>query len=65
MRGLKLLAATAIVRLSLVAPLVGAWIETAHADHPLDHADVAPLVGAWIETTRLKYDHHLAASHLS
>ena len=34
-----------------VAPLVGAWIETAgYTDSHTDRIRVAPLVGAWIET---------------
>ena len=35
-----------------VAPLVGAWIETAMVRAACAFAAVAPLVGAWIETTR-------------
>ena len=36
----------------MVAPRVGAWIETSpRAPRPLT-ADVAPRVGAWIETVR-------------
>ena len=34
----------------LVAPYVGAWIETAVISLVPSHADVAPYVGAWIET---------------
>ena len=33
-----------------VAPLVGAWIETADKAHVPPNYGVAPLVGAWIET---------------
>ena len=33
-----------------VAPLVGAWIETADTDNSTPPSFVAPLVGAWIET---------------
>ena len=37
-------------RLHLVAPRVGAWIETKDGDYcPFDQ-QVAPRVGAWIET---------------
>ena len=40
---------------SVVAPLVGAWIETkAYCDQMINEA-VAPLVGAWIETTSKGY----------
>ena len=35
---------------SLVAPFVGAWIETIHCRHHLHCGTVAPFVGAWIET---------------
>ena len=35
----------------IVAPYVGAWIETKEAALTLDQAGVAPYVGAWIETT--------------
>ena len=34
----------------LVAPLVGAWIETSVRDDIFELKTVAPLVGAWIET---------------
>ena len=34
----------------LVAPHVGAWIETAIGDYTGAAASVAPHVGAWIET---------------
>ncbi len=34
----------------LVAPLVGAWIETSSEMPYLKSQKVAPLVGAWIET---------------
>ena len=33
-----------------VAPLVGAWIETAFSSYYYSMLLVAPLVGAWIET---------------
>ena len=34
----------------MVAPYVGAWIETRNWDKPEIGAGVAPYVGAWIET---------------
>ena len=34
----------------MVAPRVGAWIETAHGTLYAPAARVAPRVGAWIET---------------
>ena len=34
----------------IVAPLVGAWIETVCRGIPHSYRLVAPLVGAWIET---------------
>ena len=37
-------------KIGLVAPLVGAWIETAIIRLYPRRVDVAPLVGAWIET---------------
>ena len=37
------------VPVSLVAPLVGAWIEIFRMAWKYRSADVAPLVGAWIE----------------
>ena len=36
--------------LTLVAPRVGAWIETPASPDDLKLSDVAPRVGAWIET---------------
>ena len=36
--------------MGIVAPLVGAWIETSNNDIFYNQAYVAPLVGAWIET---------------
>jgi len=36
----------------MVAPRVGAWIETIPTGRDLAAAVVAPRVGAWIETTR-------------
>ena len=38
----------------MVAPCVGAWIETKYGNKILPlHASVAPCVGAWIETTKV------------
>ena len=49
-RGLKLCLLFSQVWVLLVAPRVGAWIETAvHCSHILSRG-VAPRVGAWIET---------------
>ena len=36
----------------VVAPRVGAWIETKNIASVYDPSKVAPRVGAWIETTR-------------
>ena len=36
----------------LVAPHVGAWIETQDHNNKYHHPGVAPHVGAWIETFR-------------
>ena len=35
---------------SIVAPFVGAWIETAYGRQLFPEFLVAPFVGAWIET---------------
>jgi len=35
---------------SVVAPRVGAWIETIYPTNAPEDATVAPRVGAWIET---------------
>ena len=50
-RGLKPISlCLSLIRL-VVAPLVGAWIETHKLEYDKAHATkVAPLVGAWIET---------------
>ncbi len=37
----------------IVAPRVGAWIETYNYSRGVHGADVAPRVGAWIETLSL------------
>ena len=39
-----------MVLLVLVAPRVGAWIETYYKNFMFNVANVAPRVGAWIET---------------
>ena len=39
----------------VVAPLVGAWIETELKKQMRIEDDVAPLVGAWIETLLVGY----------
>ena len=49
-RGLKLKISGVTSLFALVAPLVGAWIETTYAEKELVILKVAPLVGAWIET---------------
>ena len=48
-RGLKL-NAIKLRRLLVVAPYVGAWIETRFNELPCGRCEVAPYVGAWIET---------------
>ena len=48
-RGLKLLVTTLSVTF-LVAPYVGAWIETRSCNNTPNAPTVAPYVGAWIET---------------
>ena len=50
MRGLKLKIIRVISFHCLVAPLVGAWIETDSTIDINPQINVAPLVGAWIET---------------
>ena len=37
------------IKLTIVAPLVGAWIEILFDNLRFENVDVAPLVGAWIE----------------
>ena len=49
-RGLKLISGNLQVEGSLVAPYVGAWIETLNYDIEGNANGVAPYVGAWIET---------------
>ena len=55
-RGLKLLLCPTIPE-HIVAPYVGAWIETQHSDIPHKVHAVAPYVGAWIETTFVECYH--------
>ncbi len=55
-RGLKHLIAEAMC-LCIVAPCVGAWIETAMANQRQAEASVAPCVGAWIETQQRCWHH--------
>ena len=50
MRGLKHSTFLGVGKSRQVAPLVGAWIETAPEMQPVNPMSVAPLVGAWIET---------------
>ena len=49
----------------LVAPLVGAWIETRNGRIPQAVCKVAPLVGAWIETILCASESPLYKSHPS
>ena len=49
-RGLKLRFCFCFLFLRLVAPFVGAWIETWLCLNSKDLPRVAPFVGAWIET---------------
>ena len=50
-RGLKLQRVSLLVLTQLVAPRVGAWIETSFKVYPSILNNVAPRVGAWIETS--------------
>ena len=50
-RGLKLPPIVEGITGLIVAPLVGAWIETDLGSYKIAKSGVAPLVGAWIETT--------------
>ena len=52
-RGLKLTLSVGTLRTDLVAPHVGAWIETEKERKARVKAAVAPHVGAWIETNLL------------
>ena len=49
-RGLKQELVSYSIRISRVAPRVGAWIETLNNQRILAEQSVAPRVGAWIET---------------
>ena len=49
-RGLKQCLQKKVSATTLVAPLVGAWIETLYSQLDCRFTGVAPLVGAWIET---------------
>ena len=49
-RGLKHFQIVFLYLRCLVAPCVGAWIETPSSPDDLKLSDVAPCVGAWIET---------------
>ena len=50
-RGLKLITGTPVNLACAVAPLAGAWIETALTHYHTVALLVAPLAGAWIETS--------------
>ena len=51
-RGLKLMIRQISIPLVIVAPFVGAWIETLNLPVQFSFNFVAPFVGAWIETER-------------
>ena len=65
MRGLKPLKSENASILDGVAPLVGAWIETAIVPKSGYFQGVAPLVGAWIETLGKSTKKYLRKSHPS
>ena len=50
-RGLKYTIPGSERMATVVAPLVGAWIEIDKLDKDINGKHVAPLVGAWIEIT--------------
>ena len=52
-----------IVGQAIVAPYVGAWIETGNVKHLASIRDVAPYVGAWIETFFEGYYFPTLSSH--
>ena len=54
-RGLKLIRCVLFGGPFLVAPRVGAWIETRTGPGRLRRRQVAPRVGAWIETSSLAF----------
>ena len=64
-RGLKQKLAISQFTLSVVAPLVGAWIETEVTAELSEILPVAPLVGAWIETASIEHNVRTALSHPS
>ena len=47
----------------MVAPYVGAWIETEYGSHTKRPHYVAPYVGAWIETGNEVFDDASSGSH--
>ena len=49
----------------MVAPLVGAWIETSSKSISPKSLSVAPLVGAWIETEFIRLQVQRTKSHPS
>ena len=63
MRGLKHILFVLLRGVALVAPYVGAWIETNPANICRQNTFVAPYVGAWIETNTEEYNKVLAESH--
>ena len=54
-RGLKLRDAIQPNHIRVVAPRVGAWIETKVTFELKNFAVVAPRVGAWIETYQIRW----------
>ena len=62
-RGLKQYICASLCHAYLVAPRVGAWIETAIAEQAAERVEVAPRVGAWIETSTHRWSADLALSH--
>ena len=65
-RGLKLTVFELLVKVLLVAPHVGAWIETYLSGYLNQSSSVAPHVGAWIETypARKKGFRQIVAPHV-
>ena len=59
MRGLKPSLNFVLPDNVLVAPLVGAWIETNGLFEQVNTPSVAPLVGAWIETKNCHQDQRI------
>ena len=62
-RGLKHKKYFALLRLTVVAPYVGAWIETKADIATSSFVPVAPYVGAWIETNEYKKRAAIMVSH--